>query len=126
MGVAGAVGPPAGLREAPTGETVRPVHLPLYMTPEDAVRALAAATSYARVAPQGQGEPLSRQGIDRAGAHALIEPILAQCPGGEHLTHDESQRLLATYGIDLWSRHCPQLTEDEAVDAAGRWAIPSS
>ena len=91
--------------------------LPLYMTPEDAVRALAAATKYGEWRRKDKGEPLSRSGIDRAGAHALIDAELAEHPGGEHLTHEDSQRLLATYGIDLWSRVIVRSAQ-EAVEAA--------
>jgi len=97
--------------------------LPLYMTPEDAVRALAAATRYAEWRRKDKGEPLSRSGIDRAGAHSVIDAELAEHPGGEHLSHEDAQRLLATYGIDLWSRVIVR-TADEAVAAADRLGYP--
>ena len=113
---------------APTGggagETVDPAReLPFYTTPEDAARALAAATRYAAWRRRDKGTLLPRQGVDRAAADALIEPILAQCPEGRDLTEDEVWRLLAAYGIDLWSR-LPALTEDEAVDAARTLGYP--
>lgn len=127
--VIGSYGVSGGLaHRAPTGggagETVDPAReLPFYTTPEDAARALAAATRYAAWRRRDKGTLLPRQGVDRAAADALIEPILAQCPEGRDLTEDEVWRLLAAYGIDLWSR-LPALTEDEAVDAARTLGYP--
>ena len=100
-----------------------PRHLPLYMAPEDAVRALAAATRYAQWRRKDKGEPLSRAGIDRTGAQRIIEAALADQGSGAELTYEQCQRLLATYGIDLWSRRIVH-TADEAVAAADELGYP--
>lgn len=123
-----AASPVSGQRLAepfPSAEAVAPTRhdLPLYMTPEDAVRALALATSYGEWRRKDKGEPLSRSGIDRTGAHAIIDAELAEHPAGEHLSHEDAQRLLATYGIDLWSRIIVG-NADEAVAAANRLGYP--
>lgn len=97
--------------------------LPLYSTPEDAARALAAATRYGQWHRKDKGQLLDRVGIARFDAEALIDQVLADDPHGRDLTEDEAEHLLAAYGIDLWPR-IPALTADEAVEAAEKLGYP--
>ncbi|WP_427385319.1 GNAT family N-acetyltransferase [Janibacter sp. G56] len=104
--------------EGPDGEAI-----PLYAMPEDAVRALAAATNYGVWRDKDRGLTVAPDGIDRKGARRLIEGILAEYPEGRALTSDESHALLACYGIDLWPR-IEVADVDEAVAAAEQLGYP--
>ncbi len=97
--------------------------LPLYSTPEDAVRALAAATHYANWRNRDKGLLLPRRGLDRLAAEELIEEVLAETPHGRDLTQGEAERLLAAYGIELWTRE-PVTSPQEAAAAATRLGYP--
>ncbi|GAB3116357.1 bifunctional GNAT family N-acetyltransferase/acetate--CoA ligase family protein [Janibacter alkaliphilus] len=98
--------------------------VPIYPMPEEAVRALAHATDYGRWRDKDRGEPVTRTGIDRAAARAVIERVLAEDPDGRALTTDEAHELLAAYGIDLWLRVEVE-TADEAVAAAETVGYPA-
>lgn len=76
--------------------------LPAYPLPEDAVRALAAATRYAQWRSRVHGERVRPGGVERRRAHDLVETVLAQRPTGRDLDHEETTELLAAYGIELW------------------------
>jgi acyl-CoA synthetase (NDP forming)/GNAT superfamily N-acetyltransferase len=92
--------------------------IPAYTLPEDAVRALAAVTKYAKWRERDRGVEVSPAGIDQAAAQALVDRVLDDEPGGRALSQEEAAELLGAYGIALW----PQIsvtTEEEAV-AAGR------
>jgi len=97
--------------------------VPAYTLPEDAVRALAAATRYGAWRDRDRGLRVSPVGIDRAAAEALVEGVLAQDPQGRPLLPEEVQRLLAAYGIDLWPT-VPVTDADEAVAAAEALGYP--
>ncbi|GAB4076524.1 bifunctional acetate--CoA ligase family protein/GNAT family N-acetyltransferase [Nostocoides australiense] len=97
--------------------------LPLYMTPEDAVRALAKATRYGEWRRKDKGTPLSRSGIERGKAQDIIDAHLAENPKGLHLSHEQAQELLAAYGIDLWARTIVA-SAGEAVAAAETLGYP--
>src|SRR6476646_10764101 len=97
--------------------------VPAYTLPEDAVRALAAATRYGAWRDRDRGLRVSPVGIDRAAAEALVEGVLAQAPQGRPLLPEEVQRLLAAYGIDLWPT-VPVTDADEAVAAAEALGYP--
>lgn len=106
------------------GDVERPPReLPLYSTPEDAVRALAAVTHYVEWRHKEKGLLLPRRGLDRSAAEELIDQVLAEDPQGRDLTQDEAGRLLAAYGIELWTR-TGVASADEAVVAAERLGYP--
>ncbi|MGC1208576.1 MAG: GNAT family N-acetyltransferase [Ornithinimicrobium sp.] len=76
--------------------------LPAYPMPEDAVRALAAATRYAQWRARDRGSRVAPSGVNRRTAHDVVESFLAQNPGGGLLRQDQAHSLLQAYGIDLW------------------------
>jgi acyl-CoA synthetase (NDP forming)/GNAT superfamily N-acetyltransferase len=106
--------------EAPDGRTEV---VPSYGLPEDAVRALAAATRYAAWRARDRGVPVRPEGMDRGAAERVVEEVLAQAPGGRRLEPAEVDRLLSAYGIEPW-RTVPVRTEDEAVAAATELGYP--
>lgn len=91
--------------------------VPAYSMPEDAVRALAAATRYAAWRSRDRGIPLRPAGIDREAAEHLVERVLAEAPEGRRLTEPEVAELLGAYGIEVWGSVAVR-TADEAVEAA--------
>ena len=91
--------------------------VPAYAMPEDAVRALAAATRYSEWRSRDRGVPVHPVGIDREAAEALVERVLAESPEGRRLTHVEVAELLRAYGVELWGS-VPARTVDDAVAAA--------
>jgi acyl-CoA synthetase (NDP forming)/RimJ/RimL family protein N-acetyltransferase len=109
--------------------------VPSYATPEDAVAALALVTEYADWRATPAGHTMSPSGLDVRGARVLVADLLA---GGtdrtdqlDHhdrlenvdLDHEQLQRLLGCYGIDLWDV-CPVTTVDDAVRAAEGLGYP--
>ncbi len=97
--------------------------VPAYMSPEDAVRALAAATFYGQWRARDRGLPVAPYGVDHLAAQAFIDGILEECPQGRALTQEETTRLLATAGIELWPSEVVA-TAEEAVAAAERCGYP--
>ena len=97
--------------------------VPAYAMPEDAVRALAAATRYAEWRARDHGVPVGPVGIDREAASALVDRVLVEAPEGRRLTHQEVTELLAAYGIELWGS-VPVRTVEEAVAAAAAVGYP--
>lgn len=97
--------------------------VPLYPMPEEAIRALAAATDYGQWRDKDKGETVLREGIDRWAVRALLDRILEEDPEGRALTSDEARELLDAYGIDVWPRH-EAATADEAVAAADAVGYP--
>jgi acyl-CoA synthetase (NDP forming)/RimJ/RimL family protein N-acetyltransferase len=97
--------------------------VPAYAMPEDAVRALAAATRYAEWRARDRGVPVRPPGIDREAAEELVEQVLATSPEGRRLEAGEVAQLLAAYGIQLW-RSVGVTTVEEAVAAAGEVGYP--
>jgi acyl-CoA synthetase (NDP forming) len=91
--------------------------------PEDAVRALAAATRYGQWRARDRGEVVEPSGLDVAAAERLVENVLAQTPAGRTLTPTESETLLAAYGVRLWPT-VPVSSADEAVAAAEQLGYP--
>ncbi|MGO0576813.1 bifunctional acetate--CoA ligase family protein/GNAT family N-acetyltransferase [Ornithinimicrobium panacihumi] len=90
--------------------------VPTYPTPEDAVRALAAATNYADWLRTDHGERVRPEGINRRTVHDIIESALARSPKGVDLTLEETSALLEAYGISLWPV-IPLGSDEEAVEA---------
>ena len=128
--------------QAPDGTEVR---VPAYSTPEDAVLALGRVAGYARRRRLERGELVVPDGLDRRGARALVEQVLAlqdddtsrgerQMVGAretrevvdarstEHgspvrLSHAQATELLACYGLRVWQLE-RATTAEEAVAAA--------
>jgi acyl-CoA synthetase (NDP forming)/RimJ/RimL family protein N-acetyltransferase len=92
--------------------------IPLYPLPEDAVRALAAATQYAAWRAKDRGESIALTGIDRRAAEDLIQTVLSVHPEGRRLTPDEASSLLAAYGIEVWANR--EVADVEEAVAAAR------
>jgi acyl-CoA synthetase (NDP forming) len=96
--------------------------VPSYPTPEDAVRALAAVTSYARWRATPAGHTVVPSGLDVRGARQVVAELL----GGQDevvLDHGALARLLGCYGIDLWEA-VPVTGAEEAVAAGDRLGYP--
>lgn len=125
-------GLPEQLRRA--GEDGAPERgsVPSYPAPENAVRALAHATRYARwrqrltVEPAGAGSAASvahAGPTDVAGARALVARGLEANPAGGELAAGPLGALLACYGIELWEA-VPVADADEAVATADALGYP--
>jgi acyl-CoA synthetase (NDP forming) len=114
-----------GVVERLTGTTQdgRAEVVPAYSMPEDAVRALAAATRYAEWRARDRGVPVRPVGIDREAAEQLVDRVLEESPEGRPLTHQEVTALLGAYGIEVWGS-VPARTVDEAVAAAASIGYP--
>ena len=97
--------------------------VPAYTMPEDAVRALVAATRYGQWRAREHGEPVEPSGLDRAAAEQLVEGVLAEAPAGRALTPAEAQTLLGAYGVDVWPTVSAE-TPDDAVAAAEQLGYP--
>ncbi|HZX99653.1 MAG TPA: GNAT family N-acetyltransferase [Dermatophilaceae bacterium] len=97
--------------------------VPAYLMPEDAVRALAAATRYGQWRARERGELVEPSGLDLAAAERIVEGVLADAPAGRTLTSIEAESLLAAYGVKLWLT-IPSATADEAVAAAEQLGYP--
>lgn len=97
--------------------------VPLYPMPEEAIRALAAATDYGAWRDKDKGSAVVREGIDRWAVRHLLDRVLEEDPEGRALTTDEAQELLAAYGIEVWPRIEVDSAE-EAVAAADRVGYP--
>ena len=97
--------------------------VPAYPMPEDAVRAVAAATRYAQWRARDKGTLVAPADIDKGAADELIDAILADCPQGRALTEEECIQLLAAYGIALWPARLVH-SADDAVAAADLLGYP--
>jgi acyl-CoA synthetase (NDP forming)/GNAT superfamily N-acetyltransferase len=97
--------------------------VPAYAMPEDAVRALAAATRYGEWRARDKGERVAPAGIDRATVERLVEKVLATSPAGRPLVAEEVEQLLSAYGITVWPT-VEVSTADEAVAAAAAMGYP--
>ena len=104
-----------------TGGETRAV--PVYSMPEDAVRALAAATRYGQWRAKDHGTPVAPAGINRRIAEDVVETVLSVSPRGRRLAPDEAAALLSAYGIDVWGQE-DVATADEAVSAAEALGYP--
>ncbi len=115
----GAVGGRGGDGE----DAVRQRTVPVYGMPEDAVRALAAATNHAQWRGRDRGRLVHPAGLHDEDVEAVVERVLEDAPEGRELTRDEATELLAAYGVRLWpARHAS--TADEAVAAADALGYP--
>lgn len=105
------------------GADTPPETVPAYGMPEDAVRALAAATAYGKWRARYHGRQVTPSGLSRSAAQRVIDTVLAETPKGRALSTSEARTLLAAYGLTLWDT-IPVATADEAVDAARRIGAP--
>jgi acyl-CoA synthetase (NDP forming)/RimJ/RimL family protein N-acetyltransferase len=119
----GTEGVPAPLRRQGPGGEALPGSVPSYPTPERAVRALASAARYAAWRRRPAGTVPELDGIDQAGARALVDEVLAGTPTGRELTPAEATRLLAAYGLPLLDRRTAG-TPEEATEAAEELGYP--
>ncbi|MHB1473479.1 MAG: bifunctional acetate--CoA ligase family protein/GNAT family N-acetyltransferase [Dermatophilaceae bacterium] len=97
--------------------------VPAYTMPEDAVRALVAATRYGQWRAREHGEPVAPSGMNRVAAEQVIERVLVDAPAGRKLTPAEAQTLLAAYGVEVWPT-IAAATPDDAVAAAEQLGYP--
>jgi acyl-CoA synthetase (NDP forming) len=97
--------------------------IPTYPTPEEAVRALAAATWYGLWRNREVGTRITMDGCDTAAAEKYLSELLNDSPDGRTLTQDEATRLLAEYGVRLWPQR-PVGDVEEAVAVAEELGYP--
>ncbi|MEJ2579857.1 MAG: acetate--CoA ligase family protein, partial [Kineosporiaceae bacterium] len=97
--------------------------VPTYPTPEEAVRALAAATRYGAWRRRDAGTRVDPDGCDPDGAETVVGAVLAGSPEGRELTEQETVQLLACYGVRLWPQR-PALDPDTAAEAARDLGYP--
>jgi acyl-CoA synthetase (NDP forming)/RimJ/RimL family protein N-acetyltransferase len=99
--------------------------VPSYSTPEDAVRALAAVTDYARWRATPAGNVVQPSGLDVRAARDLVAAALPEDEGttAVDLDQDQLRTLLACYGIELWAAVLAP-TAGAAVTAATRLGYP--
>jgi acyl-CoA synthetase (NDP forming) len=97
--------------------------VPSYPTPEDAVRALALAVSYAEWRARPAGTPVRPDGVDLPRAHGLVGSVLQEAPDGRDLRDDETAELLACVGVAVEPVRAVSGV-DEAVAAAAELGYP--
>lgn len=110
-----------GTGEPGAGSTVWAA--PSYASPEDAVRALAAACRYAAWRSRPHGTVPDLPGVDAAAARRMVESRLAATPAGRGLDAAETTGLLGCYGIELWPA-LPVTSVQDAVEVAAGLGWP--
>src|SRR4051794_18193094 len=108
---------------AARGRLVGPDAVPVYPTPEEAVRALAAVTTYARWRHRDFGPRVDPPGRDPARARRLVMAALEDAPDGVELSAETAAALLACYGIRLWPS-LPVSGPEDAVRTAQLLGYP--
>ncbi len=98
--------------------------VPAYGTPEDGIRALAAATRYGQWRTSDHGDLVTPDDIDRPAAAAIVDRVLTASPDGRVLTAEECRDLLAAYGIEVWES-VPVGSPTQAAVAAARLGFPA-
>ena len=97
--------------------------------PEDAVRALVAATRYGQWRARERGVLVEPQGLNREAAERIVDRVLVDTPAGRTLTPAEAQTLLAAYGVELWPtfpRRRPMMRSPRRSSSATRsWSSRS-
>ncbi|RKS77611.1 acyl-CoA synthetase (NDP forming) [Motilibacter peucedani] len=118
-------GVPEQLRGEPDGTMPPRGSVPSYPTPEEAVRALVAASRYAAWRRRPRGTVPELEGVDRVAARALVEERLAQAGEGERVRLDyaDAATLLRHYGVRVEPTVFVS-TVGEAVAAARRLGYP--
>jgi acyl-CoA synthetase (NDP forming) len=118
-----------GMRGVPDALRDTSRSVPSYATPEDAVRALAAVTDYARWRATPAGTVVHPSELDVREARRIVASALPSsagaAPDGDGVEPDQAwmRELLATYGIELWET-LPASTVDVAAEAAARLGYP--
>lgn len=98
--------------------------IPSYPSPERAVLALARATRYATWRSAPQGRPARPEGLDPAGAHAVIDAALSTMDDELiELSDADAVRLLSCYGIEIVP-HRVVTSAGDAVAAAEELGYP--
>lgn len=92
--------------------------IPVYPMPEDAVRALAAATRYGQWRAKDHGQLVAPGGINRRIAEDIVHTVLSVSPKGRALTPCEAAALLEAYGVGVWSRREVETLEEARAAAA--------
>jgi acyl-CoA synthetase (NDP forming)/GNAT superfamily N-acetyltransferase len=108
---------------AARGRLVGADGVPTFPTPEEAVRALAAVTTYAAWRHRDAGPRVDPPGRDPAAARRLVAAALEAAPDGVELAPDAAAELLACYGVRLWPA-LPVAGPADAVAAAERVGYP--
>ncbi|MEO3811797.1 GNAT family N-acetyltransferase [Sphaerisporangium sp. B11E5] len=93
--------------------------VPSYPAPEEAVRALAHVVRYACGRDRPPAAPPVLEGIDTAGARALVAEAIESGDAGEM----DATELLARYGVDVWPA-VAVASPDEGVAAAEKLGWP--
>ncbi|MDO5634440.1 MAG: GNAT family N-acetyltransferase [Micrococcus sp.] len=99
--------------------------VPVYPAPQQALRVLGKLVDYQRWRGQEAGEYVELTDVDRAGAEAFVDEVLAR-GGGTELTRldaQETTRLLGCYGITVLPAQ-RFTTVEEAVQAAESFGFP--
>jgi len=123
LGMRGLTEALSGTDRGGEGDRGRRRAVPAYSMPEDAVRALVAATRYGQWRARERGELVKPPGLKTSAAVRLVERILEDAPSGRALTPVEAETLLAAYGVELWPT-IPVATADDAVAAAEQLGYP--
>lgn len=97
--------------------------VPLYATPEDAVRALGSVTDYSVWRARDWGKPVDPFGCKADDARDFVEQLLADNPDGLELTPEDTRTLLGFYGIWVIP-HQQVVGVEEVVEAAARLGYP--
>ncbi len=99
------------------GSTAGRGSVPSYPAVEAAVRALARVVHYSEWRRKPEGEIVTPDEVDLAGARRIVNRALVEAPEGRDLTFEELRDLLGAYGVELWPR-IPVETEAAAIAAA--------
>ena len=107
------------------GQPVKIAGVPTYDTPEDAVRALAAAGHYGEWQRRDHGVLVDPPGTEPQAARDIVERALAAAkhPSGTRLGPQQTRDLLSCYGIHMTPAE-RAVTEDEVLEAAERLGFP--
>jgi acyl-CoA synthetase (NDP forming)/RimJ/RimL family protein N-acetyltransferase len=96
--------------------------VPAFGEPDDAARALAAATRYARFLAEPRGDRPVLEDVDPEAATEVVTEVLGREQAGP-LGPDRAQRLLSAFGIEPVHRRLA-FSVGDAVEAAGLLGYP--
>ncbi|MEU8239003.1 GNAT family N-acetyltransferase [Actinoplanes missouriensis] len=111
----------AVLTGTPAPDRIGKRDIPAYEFPEQAVRALAHAASYAAWRREPPGRHADPAGIDAAGARAAIHAAMTENDGWQ--PYERTAGILATYGITILPA-TPARDAGAAVEAAEQAGYP--